>query len=302
MKICFMGTPSFAVHALKAILKAGYNVSHVYTKEPKPKGRGEILQKSQVHEYAENIGIPVLTPKSLKKQEVQQEFIAQNFDVCVVASYGLLLPKVILEAPKHGCINIHGSLLPRWRGASPIQMAIAAGDSTTGITTMQMGVGLDDGDMLLKAETPITKDTTFLSLYEELSHIGASLIVETLKKLEQGQLTPIKQDDALVTHAKILLKEDGLITFNEPAEVIERKIRAFNPFPSTYFVHNNEIFKILKASVVKEKHQLSPGEIISQDGTLKIACEQDVLQIQIIQRQGKKALPIEDFLKGFRFC
>ena len=295
-----MGTPSFALEALKSLINHNYNVVSVYTKAPKPNGRGGVISKTEVHKFAEELNIPVFTPKSLKKKEAIEEFLEQKIDICIVASYGLILPKAIIEAPKFGCINIHGSLLPKWRGASPIQMAIKHGDTITGITTMKMSEGLDDGDMLLKEEIPITPETTFLSLYNKMTKVGAKIIIPTINGVINGSIEPIKQDEQHVSYAPIIKKEDGLIDFNKDAIEIDRMIRAFNPFPSTYFYNNNYQLKILKSKPIIENHNYKIGEIISLKPLL-IACKQNILEIQIIQREGKKPLPSSEFVKGYQF-
>jgi methionyl-tRNA formyltransferase len=299
-----MGTPTFASKSLEAILNAGYNVEVVYTRIPKPAGRGNKIITSAVYDLAMDKGIEIQTPKSLRKsKENQEKFLSYNFDLVIVASYGLILPKTIIDAPKYGCLNIHGSLLPKWRGASPIQMAIASGDKTTGITIMQMDEGLDTGDMLLKKEIPITNSTTFLSLYEDLTKIGSKLIVETLNLLQQNKLIKEKQDDTLSTLAPILTKEDGLLNFNETALQINQKVRGFNPFPSTYFNYKDEIIKVLECEVVNNVDTYyTCGEIINKNNKeLLIACKDSIIKINKLQRPSKKPLLTEELLKGFVF-
>ena len=248
MKVIFMGTPDFAVPALKSLIESDHDVIAVYTREPKPKGRGMELQKSAVHIVADEKNIPVYTPKSLKKSEAAQaEFVALNADVAVVAAYGLLLPRSVLEAPKYGCLNIHGSLLPRWRGASPIQHAIWKGDDVSGITIMQMDEGMDTGDMLVKREVPIKHETTAQSLFDTLSVLGGETILDVLNNIET--LTPEKQDDALATHAPMLKKSDGEIDMNAPASEIDCQIRGLNPWPGTFIHGPKGRVKILKAHV-----------------------------------------------------
>ena len=230
MRIIFMGTPDFATPALQKLIESEHEVIAVYSQPPRPKGRGMVLTKSPVHELAESHNIPVFTPKSLKKSIEEQNSIQKlNADVAIVAAYGLLLPKAVLDAPKYGCINIHGSLLPRWRGASPIQHAIWKGDKTSGITIMQMDEGMDTGDMLLKAEVPITNETTAQSLFDELAGMGGDLVLDVLKNVDTIQ--PEIQDDTLVTHAPMLEKSDGEIDMNAPAHDIDCQIRGLNPWP-----------------------------------------------------------------------
>ncbi|MDR2007725.1 MAG: methionyl-tRNA formyltransferase [Alphaproteobacteria bacterium] len=303
MKICFMGTPTFASAALQSILQAGYDVDCVYTRLPKPAGRGQKVITSSVYDLATEYGIEIQTPKSLRKStEEQEKFLSYNFDLVIVASYGLILPSQVINAPKYGCLNIHGSLLPRWRGASPIQMAIASGDTTTGITIMQMDYGLDTGDMLLKREVAITQDTTFLSLYNELTLLGAELIVEALNLLQQGKLVRQKQDDSLATLAPILTKEDGLLNFNTTAQEINQKVRGFNPFPTTYFYYKDEVIKVLETEVVADAHGYTCGEIINKNNKeLLIACKNSAIKINKLQRPSKKPLLTEEVLRGFNF-
>lgn len=252
MRVIFMGTPDFAVPALQALIESDHDVIAVYTREPKPKGRGMEMHKSDVHLVADIHNIPVYTPKSLKKsEEAQAEFTSLNADVAVVAAYGLLLPKAVLDEPKYGCLNIHGSLLPRWRGASPIQHAIWKGDNVSGITIMQMDEGMDTGDMILKMETPIKNDTTAQSLFDDLSAMGGNAILNVLDNVDT--LKPEKQDDALATHAPMLKKTDGEIDMSADAHAIDCQIRGLNPWPGTFVQGLKGRVKILKAGVENDK-------------------------------------------------
>lgn len=252
MRVVFMGTPDFAVPALQAIIDSHHEVIAVYTREPKPKGRGLELQKSAVHMIADQNNIPVYTPKSLKKStEAQAEFAALNADVAVVAAYGLLLPQPVLDAPKFGCLNIHGSLLPRWRGASPIQHAIWKGDDVSGITIMQMDAGMDTGNMILKMETPITSDTTAESLFQDLSQMGGEAILQVLDNI--NDIKAEKQNDALATYAPMLKKSDGEIDMTNGAQEIYCQIRGLNPWPGTYVQGLKGRVKILTAHVEGNK-------------------------------------------------
>lgn len=296
MKIVFMGTPDFAVKALEA-LAAKHEVVCVYTREPQEAGRGKKLTKSPVHEFAEACQIPVRTPKSLRNAEAQAEFAALNADISVVAAYGLILPRAIIEAFPMGCINIHGSLLPRWRGAAPIQRSIEAGDQESGITIMKVVEKLDAGDMLLKGSVPITAETTGEILHDAMAELGARLIGEALDKWET--LQPEVQDESLVTYAAKIDKAESKLDFSLSAEVIERKIRAFNPYPAVYFEYDGERYKILRAQVTKESGK--PGEILEGEGRLVIACGEQALEVTEIQRQGKKKMPIEELLRGMSF-
>lgn len=296
MKIVFMGTPEFALEALKR-LAAEHEVLAVYTKEPKVSGRGNKLVKTPVHLWAEEQGIEVRTPKTLRHAEEQEKFAALNADIAVVAAYGLILPPPILDAFPLGCVNIHGSLLPRWRGAAPIQRAIEAGDAKSGITTMKMDAGLDTGEMLLKGETEITAETTGGELHDKLAEIGAELIVRTLR--EWDQIKPQQQDDALSCYAAKIDKAESVLDLGLTAEVLERKIRAFNPYPAIYFEHKGERFKILRAAFCDEK--VAAGEIVSRAGKLFVGCADRALEITEIQRQGKKAMSVAELLRGYEF-
>lgn len=296
MKIVFMGTPEFALAALKK-LAAEHEVLAVYTKEPKVSGRGNKLVKTPVHLWAEEQGIEVRTPKTLRNAEEQAKFVALGADMAVVAAYGLILPPPVLEAFPFGCVNIHGSLLPRWRGAAPIQRAIEAGDEKSGITTMKMDAGLDTGDMLLKGETEITPETTGGELHDKLAEIGAELIVRTLR--EWNDIKPQKQDDSLSCYAAKIDKAESLLDLAVPAAVLERKIRAFNPYPAIYFEHKGERFKILRAAVSEEK--VGQGEIVCRGGRLFAGCIDGALEITEIQRQGKKAMSAAELLRGYDF-
>lgn len=296
MKIVFMGTPEFALTALKK-LAAEHEIVAVYTRAPKPAGRGNKLIKSPVHLWAEEQGLEVRTPKTLRQEEEQQKFAALKADMAVVAAYGLILPPAVLEAFPKGCVNIHGSLLPRWRGAAPIERAIEAGDEKTGITTMKMDAGLDTGDMLLKEEVAIAPGTTAGELREKMAAAGAALIVRTLR--EWDNLKPQKQDDALSCYAAKIEKEEALLDWRLPAVVLERKIRAFNPAPAAYFEHGGERFKVLRAAVCDES--VPAGEPFCRNGRLFVGCADSALEIIEIQRQGKKAMSAAELLRGYKF-
>lgn len=297
MKIVFMGTPEFALPTLEALSKK-HEIVCVYTRAPKEAGRGKELQKSPVHLWAEARGIEVRTPKSLRSEEEQQKFKALDADVSVVAAYGLLLPKAVLEAFPKGCLNVHGSLLPRWRGAAPMQRAIEAGDAVTGITIMQVVEALDAGAMYLKGEIAIDSEMTVGILHDKMAELGAKLIVDVLDKLDS--IIPVPQDESLVTYAAKIEKSESLLDWMQEAVVLERKIRAFNPYPATYFEHNGERFKLLKARVVSDK-ELEPGEIFEDGKRLIIGCGKGALEILQIQRQGKKAMATEELLRGYHF-
>ena len=292
-----MGTPDFAVKALEA-LAARHEVVCVYTREPQEAGRGKKLTKSPVHEFAEAHGILVRTPKTLRSAEAQAELKALQADISVVAAYGLILPQAVIEAFPLGCINIHGSLLPRWRGAAPIQRAIEAGDNESGITIMKVVEKLDAGDMLLKGSVPITAETTGETLHDAMAGLGAELIVKALDNWQNLHAEP--QDERLVTYAAKIDKAESRLDFSMPAEVLERKIRAFNPYPAVYFEYGGERYKILRAKVVDESGET--GAILDGAGRLVIACGDKALEVTEIQRQGKKKMPTEELLRGMNFC
>lgn len=296
MKVVFMGTPDFAVPALRRLIKE-HNVVCVYTREPKISGRGNKLNKTPVHIVAEEYGIEVRTPKTLRTPEEQQKFAELNADVAVVAAYGLILPKAVLEAYPLGCLNIHASLLPRWRGAAPIQRCIEAGDKKSGVTIMQIAEGLDTGDMLLKGETTIDKNMTGEELHDALMNIGADLISEVLADIKK--YPPQKQDDNLACYAQKLEKEECKIDFNQPTEKLYNKIRAFNPYPAMYFEYDGERFKILQTEKVSVTAQA--GTIVKGINELIIATSDGALKVLQIQRQGKRPMSSDELLRGFSF-
>ncbi len=296
MKVVFMGTPDFAVPALRRLIKE-HNVVCVYTRGPKISGRGNKLNKTPVHIVAEEYGIEVRTPKTLRTPEEQQKFAELNADVAVVAAYGLILPKAVLEAYPLGCLNIHASLLPRWRGAAPIQRCIEAGDKKSGVTIMQIAEGLDTGDMLLKGETTIDKNMTGEELHDALMNIGADLISEVLADIKK--YPPQKQDDNLACYAQKLEKEECKIDFNQPTEKLYNKIRAFNPYPAMYFEYESERFKILQTEKVSVTAQA--GTIVKGINELIIATSDGALKVLQIQRQGKRPMSSDKLLRGFSF-
>ena len=298
MKVVFMGTPDFALTALQKIASR-HEVVCVYTREPQIAGRGNKLTKSPVHLWAEEQGLQVRTPKTLRTEEAQSEYRALNADIAVVAAYGLILPPAIIEAFPKGCINIHGSLLPRWRGAAPIQRAIEAGDKKSGITIMNIVPALDAGSMLLKGEVDITPDMTGEKLHDVLANLGSELVLEALDNIDALQEKAEPQRESLVTYAAKMDKKECLLDFNQPAEVLERKIRAFNPYPAVYFEYKGERIKILKAEVVDQ--QGSAGQILEGEKTLVIACQNKALSVTELQRAGKKKMTIKEVLNGFKF-
>lgn len=296
MKVVFMGTPDFAVPVLERLIKE-HEVVCVYTREPKEAGRGNKISKTPVHLVAEKYGIEVRTPKTLKNEKEQQAFCNIDADISVVAAYGLILPKTIIEAFDKGCINVHASLLPKWRGAAPIQRSIEFGDDKSGVTIMKVVEALDAGAMYKKGEVEILPTTTGGELHDKLSVIGSDLMSEVLADFDN--IVPIEQDESLVTYAAKLDKNECKLDFNNKAEVLERKIRAFNPFPAMFFEYNGERFKVLKAQVVDMNAQA--GEIIEGKNELVIACMEGALNIKQIQRQGKKLMTVDELLRGFSF-
>ena len=291
MTIAFMGTPDFAVPALVALHEAGHELVCVYTQPPRPAGRGKKLQPSPVHRKAEELGIEVRHPTSLKNQDAQAEFAALQADVAVVAAYGLILPQAVLDAPSYGCLNIHASILPRWRGAAPIHRAILAGDEETGVTIMQMEAGLDTGPMLAKVITPINAKTTG-ELTEELAELGANAMVGVLNDLEH--LAAIPQDDDAATYAPKIDKAEARIDWSKPAEEIERLARGLAPFPGAWFESDGERVKLLRAELADGAGK--PGEVL--DDELTIACGSGAIRPLRLQRAGKPAMDRDDFLRG----
>ena len=298
MKVVFMGTPEFALTALQKIAQK-HEVVCVYTRAPQMAGRGKKLTKSPVHVWAEERGIEVRTPKTLRTIEAQQAYRELKADIAVVAAYGLILPRPVIEAFPKGCINIHGSLLPRWRGAAPIQRAIEAGDPESGITIMNIVEGLDAGAMLLKGSVPITSNTTGESLHDALAEVGGDLILQVLADVDGYEAKAQEQDESLVTYAEKIDKSESKIDFSQSAETLERKIRAFNPYPAMYFECDGERCKVMRAEVCD---MTAPaGTIIEGQTALIIACGNKALSITELQRSGKKKMPIAEVLKGFQF-
>ncbi|MGX2974018.1 methionyl-tRNA formyltransferase [Ursidibacter arcticus] len=302
LNIIFAGTPDFAATHLQALLNSQHNVIAVYTQPDKPAGRGKKLQASPVKQLAEQHNIPVYQPKSLRKEEAQAKLQALNADVMVVVAYGLILPEAVLNAPKYGCLNVHGSLLPRWRGAAPIQRAIWAGDNETGITIMQMDIGLDTGDMLYKVATPITPTETSATLYAKLAELAPPALIEVLNGLENGQFSPEKQQDELANYAEKLTKEEAKLDWNLTACQLERNIRAFNPAPIAYLTlvreGVEERIKIYQANVLPHQAKIA-GTILAVDKNgIQIATQEGVLNITQLQPAGKKPMFIQDFLNG----
>lgn len=302
LNIIFAGTPDFAATHLQALLNSEHRVIAVYTQPDKPAGRGKKLQASPVKQLAEAHGIPVFQPKSLRTAEAQAELAALNADVMVVVAYGLILPQAVLDAPRLGCLNVHGSILPRWRGAAPIQRAIWAGDLESGVTIMQMNAGLDTGDMLHKVYTPISPLETSASLYAKLAEIAPPALLEVLDNLERGKYAPEKQDESLANYAEKLSKDEAKLDWQLSAAQLERNIRAFNPAPVAYLNLNvngtEERVKVYQAEVLP--HQAKPaGSVLAvEKNGIQIATADGVLNLTQLQPAGKKPMSVQDFLNG----
>ena len=292
MRIIFMGSPDFAVPTLQALVDAAHEVVCVYTQPPRPGGRrGKELTPTPVHQRASDLGIEVRHPKSLKSAEEQAAFAALEADVAVVAAYGLILPQAVLDAPVNGCLNVHASILPRWRGAAPIHRAVMAGDNVTGVTIMQMEAGLDTGPMLAMARTPIETKTTG-ELTEELAELGAQLMVGTLRDLKIH--VPIAQDDADATYAAKIDKAEARIDWDRPAVEVVRHIHGLSPFPGAWFELGGQRVKLLRAEVVEGAG--APGELL--DERLAIACTEGAIRPLELQRAGKPKMDLDTFLRG----
>lgn len=299
LNIIFAGTPDFAARHLQALLDSHHNVIGVYTQPDRPAGRGKKLTASPVKELALANNIPVYQPGSLRKEPAQQELAALNADIMVVVAYGLILPKVVLDTPRLGCINVHGSILPRWRGAAPIQRALWAGDKTTGVTVMQMDVGLDTGDMLLKTTLPIEDDDTSASLYEKLAEQGPVALLQALEGLASGTLTAEKQDEALANYAEKLSKEEARLDWNKSAKQLWQEVRAFNPWPVSYFEHQGNTIKVWQTQVSQATSNAAPGTIISASKKgIDVATGDGVLTLLSMQLPGKKPLSVADILNA----
>ena len=298
LKIIFAGTPDFAARHLDALLASKHQVVGVFTQPDRPAGRGKKLVASPVKTLAESHQIPVFQPATLRDPENQQLVAELNADIMVVVAYGLLLPESVLTMPRLGCINVHGSLLPRWRGAAPIQRSLWAGDTETGITIMQMDAGLDTGDMLVKITCPVSPTDTSASLYDTLAQLGPEGMLTTLQQLAEGSAVPVKQDDALATYAKKLSKEEARLNWSLPAEQLERCIRAFNPWPVSYFMLDEQPVKVWQATVLPHE-DFQPGTIVQTDKDgIRVATADGVLQLEILQPAGKKPMQARELLNS----
>lgn len=324
MNIVFMGTPDFAVSTLDAVYNAGHKISLVVTQPDRPKGRHGEVQKSDVRIQAEKYGIPVITPERIRKEPEAIETLKNCApDVIVVTAFGQILPQEILDIPKYGCINVHASLLPKYRGASPIQWAVLNGEKESGVTTMMMDAGLDTGDILLQKALPLDAKETGGSLFDKLASLGGELIVETLKQLEEGTLPRTPQDDSVATKVGLFTKTSGQMDWSQDADVLERKIRGLNPWPSAFTFLGGKQLKLWDADVVSQDTvktdsfnpvaaasydrngaadltQIS-GRIYSNGKRLIILCGKDALEIRSLQLEGKKRMTTEEFLRGHRF-
>jgi methionyl-tRNA formyltransferase len=296
LNLVFMGTPEFAATILEALIAAGHRIRAVYTQPPRPAGRGHRLQPSPVQGVAEQRTLPVRTPASLRSAEVQAEFAALATDAAVVAAYGLILPVPVLQAPRLGCLNVHASLLPRWRGAAPIQRAILAGDAETGVTITQMDQGLDTGPMLLRERIPIGPQMTAGDLTERLAALGGRLTLEALDGLARGGLAAQPQPKEGVAYAAKLRREEAWLDWRMPAAVLERQVRAFDPWPGAYFLGRGERIRVLRGEIASAT-AAAPGTVV--DDNLTIACGEGAFRPLILQRAGRGALDAAAFLRGF---
>ena len=301
MKAVFMGTPDFSVPVLDALVKAGHEVLAVVTQTDKPKGRGKEMQPTPVKEAALKHNIPVYQPLKVREEEFVEKLKEMNPEVIVVVAYGQVLPKSILDIPKYGCINVHASLLPKYRGAAPIQRVVLDGEKVTGVTTMYMDEGLDTGDMLLKEEITLDEKETYGSLHDRLKELGGPIAVKTLKALEGGTAVRIKQNDEEANYAKMIKKSMGKIDFNDEAVVIERLIRGMNPWPSAYTSFNGKTLKIWDADVIEKEYDGVPGEIVEIDkDSFVIKTGKGALKILSLQLEGKKRMDTDAFLRGVK--
>ncbi|PSV03957.1 methionyl-tRNA formyltransferase [Photobacterium leiognathi subsp. mandapamensis] len=301
LRIVFAGTPDFAARHLAALLSSQHDVVAVYTQPDRPAGRGKKLTASPVKAIALEHDIPVYQPVSLRNEEAQQELAAIDADIMVVVAYGLLLPQEVLDTPRLGCINVHGSILPRWRGAAPIQRSIWAGDTETGVTIMQMDIGLDTGDMLKVATLPIEATDTSATMYEKLAELGPDALIDCLSDIADGTAVAVKQDDEQANYAKKLSKEEALIDWTMDAAAIERCVRAFNPWPMSYFTVAEQNVKVWQTAVEADNQGKAPGTILSADKKgILVATGNGALRLISLQPPGKKAMSAADLLNSRR--
>ncbi len=301
MKVIFMGTPDFSVGTLEALVEAGHEVVLAVTQPDKPKGRGKEMQFTPVKECAMKYNIPVCQPIRVREPECIEELRKYEADIMVVVAFGQILPKAILEMTKYGCVNVHASLLPKYRGAAPIQWSIIDGEEVTGVTTMQMNEGLDTGDMLLKVEIPIEEKETGGSLHDKLAEAGAKLCVETLEGLQAGAITPIPQGETTTSYAKMLDKQLGNIIWSKSAKAIERLIRGLSPWPSAYTNWNDKVMKIWDASYVCYDAHTEPGTIVKVNKeSFFVQTGEGTLEVRELQIPGKKRMDAGAFLRGYQ--
>lgn len=302
MKVIFMGTPDFSVPTLDAIKKDGNEIVLVVTQPDKKKGRKGILTPPPVKEWALKNNISIFQPVKLREKQNIEELEKYEADVIVVAAFGQILPKKVLDMPKYGCINVHASLLPKYRGASPIQWAILNGDDETGVTTMQMGVGLDDGDILLQKKVPISSEDTGGSLFDKLSKVGADLLIETLHRIEKNDIVRIPQDDEKATHVGLIKKDFGILSFDEENKYILNKIRALNPWPSAFTFYKDKMVKIWKAKSVSFNNKgYEYGDLVVENkDELLVVTRNGAISILELQEEGKKRIKAADFLRGHK--
>lgn len=301
LRIIFMGTPEFAVPSLQALIDNKFDVRAVVTQPDRPKGRGRKLAPPPIKVLAEQAGIPVLQPTKVRTEEYLNELKSFDPDVILVAAYGRILTQAVIDLPRFGCINVHGSLLPKYRGAAPVHWAILNGEKEAGITIMQMDAGLDTGDMLISEAIAITQDDTTATLAPRLAQLGGKLLVQAVKQLNQGKLVPVKQDDSLASLAPLLTKDDGIIDWQRSAFLISCQIRGLDPWPKAFTTLGGEKIHLFKPSVINQTPEtvLTPGTICRADKQgLLIACARDTLLVTEIQAQGGKRMPVSSFLQG----
>ncbi len=295
LRLAFMGAPDFALPALSALIDAGHDIVAVYSQPARPAGRKQALRDTPVAAEAKRLGLEVRTPTSLKTPAAQADFAALRLDAAIVVAYGLILPRALLAAPRLGCINLHASLLPRWRGAAPIQRAILAGDEESGVSIMQMEEGLDSGPVLARQSLPIGAETTGQSLHDQLAEVGARLLVSTLDGVRAGRATAVPQPAAGVTYAAKLSRAESRLDWRQPASALERQVRAFTPWPGSHFEFAGERIKVLGA--VLQAGSGEPGRVL--DDALTVACGDGALRLTALQRPGRAAQAAEAFLRGF---
>ncbi len=297
MRLAFMGTPAFSVPVLSDLLAAGHEIAAVYTRAPRASGRGHKLTPSPVHQFAENHGLDVRTPKNFKSQDERDAFAALDLDVAIVVAYGLILPQAVLDAPRHGCLNLHASLLPRWRGAAPIQRAIMAGDKVTGVQVMRMEAGLDTGPVLLSESVEITAEDTGARLHDRLSQIAGQLALRALAAMARGALSETPQPQEGVTYAHKITPAEARIDWARPAGEVDRHIRGLSPFPGAWFEHGGARVKVLFSRMADGDG--APGEVLSAGERFIVACRNGAVELATLQRSGRRAQEAEEFLRGF---